>query len=484
MAATQRPEVAIPTTEPGVIAPPAGETIPEATLGEMFRAELGPSYDPVQADQFYAAHQLIEQFFQAPTAHDRKNITGQLEATQIDPNVLGRLCRIREHWPALPGGGVFYINQKIGPRFARYFLGVPKAYDRTKSWPMLIQLPEPTAFLTQPEPDSAQVVQIYTRWINDELALHADAVVLMPLLDLDDLYGPSYAGMNSVIDPLRDAPEHVNIDPARVYLRGHSLGAVGVWQIAIHYPTYFAAINPQAGSATEEWQQIRLMNLRNVLPIVWHDDTDQVIKVGFSRTLVNELKSERVPVLFDETHGLGHTPSASLIEGEYQKMRDIVRPLYPHDAWLQTNRPDVMLNRSDWLQIYQELNTGKEHIFPFHHGTGHMTLYTITCSMKAQISNNRIEASNDNVSTVRFYLNDQLANMAAPIQVVIDKKEKFKAIVKPSVDVMLKDQLVLGRGWRYYTGAIDIDMTPPLPATRPTTRPAHTGKIIVGAPPQ
>jgi hypothetical protein len=305
----------------------------------------------------------------------------------------------------------------------------------------------------------------------------------MPLLNLDDLYGPSYAGMNSVIDPVRDAPQHVNIDPARVYLRGHSLGAVGVWQIALHYPTYFAAINPMAGSATEEWQQIRLINLRNVLPLVWHDDADPVIKIGFARTLVNALKSEKVPVEFDETRGRGHTPTAEVVEGEYRKMRSTVRQLYPRQVWLQTNRPDVLLNRNDWLQIYQELNTGKEHILPFRHGTGHMTLYTITCSMKAEISNNHIEAVNDNVSTVRFYLNDQLANMAAPVSVVIDKKEKFKGLVKPGLDVMLKDQLVLGRGWRYYTGAVDIDMVPP-PQTQPTTRLTHTGKITVGTKPQ
>jgi hypothetical protein len=486
IAAGKRPEVAVPSTEPGAVAPPTGETIPQNVLDEMFRVELGPAYDPVQAPQLYDAHRLIEQYFLARTAAERKSVVGQLEATQIDPNILGRLCRIREHWPALAGGGVFYVNQKVGPREVRYFLGIPKAYDRTKAWPMVVDLPEATAFVANPAPSAAQVVKIYTDWISAELAKHPDAIVLMPLLNLDELYGPGYAGMNSVIDPVRDAPEHANIDPARVYLRGHSLGAVGVWQIAIHYPTYFASINVLAGSATEEWQQIRLMNLRNVLPVVWHDEADPVIKIGFARTLVNALRAEKVPVDFTETKGLGHTPSESVVESEYQMMRSRTRSLYPRQAWLQTNRPDVALNRSDWLQIYQELNTGREHIVPFRHGTAHMTLYQITCSIKAEVANNRINATNDNVSTLRFYLNDQLVNMAAPVQVVIDKKEKFKGIVKPSIDVMLKDQLVLGRGWRYYTGAVDIDMVPP-PATQPTTRSAtrpHKGKITVGPSPE
>jgi hypothetical protein len=44
---------------------------------------------------------------------------------------------------------------------------------------------------------------------------------------------------------------------------------------------------------------------------------------------------------------------------------------------------------------------------------------------------------------------------------------------------MLKDQLFLGRGWRYYTAVVDLDLAPPpattttttRPSTRPTTKP-------------
>ena len=60
---------------------------------------------------------------------------------------------------------------------------------------------------------------------------------------------------------------------------------------------------------------------------------------------------------------------------------------------------------------------------------------------------------------------------------------------------MLKDQLFLGRGWRYFTGVIDIDVTkhaefkpPTKPANQATAaRPGATtgpttrkGRIIVG----
>jgi hypothetical protein len=261
------------------------------------------------------------------------------------------------------------------------------------------------------------------------------------------------------------------------------MAAHGVWNLALHYPTYFAAINPMAGSANEDWQRLRVMNLRNVLPVVWHDDSDTVLKVNFSKTLVNALREQKVEVVFDETKGLGHVPSDDIVQAEYQKMRSRVRSLYPPQVWLQTNRPDALLNRNDWVQIDQELDTGKERRLFFHHGTGHMTIDDNSCSVKADISNNQITAASDNVDSMRFYVNDQMVNMAQPVTVVVNKKTKFKGIVKPSVSKMLSDQLFLGRGWRYFTGVIDVAMVDhpaTQPSTQPTTRGSHKGRILVG----
>jgi len=59
--------------------------------------------------------------------------------------------------------------------------------------------------------------------------------------------------------------------------------------------------------------------------------------------------------------------------------------------------------------------------------------------------------------------------------------QKFKAMLKPSVEEMLRDQLVVGRGWRYFTAVIDISMvTHDPPKTLPATRPLQKGRIIVG----
>lgn len=474
------PDVPVPANGPGAPPPPTQETVPAAQLQAMYRRELGDRYNPTQFDALLGAHQLIEQYFASPTAAQKKAIVAKLDATKLDPNLLGRLTRLRLHWPAMTGGGVFYVNRRIGPYDVRYFLGVPKTYDRTRPWPLVIQLPAAAPFLTDPPPDAGRIVQMYRSWISDELKRHGDAIVLMPLLNLDELYGPSYEGMNSVIQPLLDAPDHMNVDPARVYMVGQSMGGFAAWNLALHYPTYFAAFDALAGGADADFQKIRLMNLRNVLPVEWIDRDDKVVKPRLVEALMRTLRNLKIETVFEQTKGLGHVPPPELVENQYRQMRDRVRPLYPPQVWLQGDRPDVIFNRNDWVQIYQALDPGKDHRLYFRHGTGHMTETTNACGLKAEIRGNQITLAPDNVETLRLYLNDQMVDFSKPVTVLLNRKVIFRGMVKPSVAQMLEDQVFLGRGWRYYSGVIDLELID-IPVSAPATHPAvHKGRIIVG----
>ena len=398
---------------------------------------------------------------------------------------VGRLVRLRTHWPELAGGAVYYINQKRGPYDAKYFVGVPAGYDRTRSWPLVVKLPTTQAFATEPPPDAQEIVRIYTAWIKDELALHNDAVVVMPLLDLKELYGPGYAGMNDALQPIMDVADRVNIDPARVYLIGHSEAAHATWNLALHCPTYFAAINPLAGAASADWQRLRLANLSNVLPVVWCDDSDDVVKPQASKSLVKALRGLKQDVELVETKMLGHKPSDAVLEECYQKTRARTRDLYPRAVSIQSNRPDSIFNRNDWVQIWQPFSPGDDRRLYFRHGSGYMVVDDNSWRLDASIVANRIAVTTDNVESFRLYVNDQMMDLKQPVRVEVNKRVRFEGMVKPSIAGMLRDQVVLGRGWRYYCGEIDIDLAPPTTepttqtTTQPTTRP-HKGRIIVG----
>jgi hypothetical protein len=445
------------------------------TLAGMYRTELGPLFDPATVARLDEAHKLLEQYFAADSSDQRKAIVQQLDATGVAPPILGRMARLRMYWQKLEPG-VYFINEQVGPHAVRYFLGVPRGYDQTQSWPLVVKLPTANAFLTDPPPDADGVTRIYTQWIEDELADHSDALVLMPLLNLDELYGPGAIGMNLVMQPILHAAGQANIDPARVYLIGHSMAAHAVWNIAIHYPTYFAAINPLAGSANEVWQRIRLGDLRNVLPVVWHDASDTVIKVDESRAIVRYLRGMKYDVDYQETQSMGHAPTPQLVEQEYAKLRARIRALYPTDLFLQSDSPDTIFNRIDWLQIYQPLDPGPLSKLVFAHGSGGISIYRNGFRAVASVTApNTISIDTVNVQTLRIYLNDQMVDLGKPVSVKVNGKTRFSDVVPQSIDEMLKDQIFLGRGWRYFTAIIDLDLTEPTsrPSSQPSTRRAN-----------
>ena len=323
--------------------------------------------------------------------------------------------------------------------------------------PLVVKLPTADAFVVEPKPDPIQVTEIYSAWMRDELTKHSDAILIMPLLNLDELWGPSYAGMNSAIQPILDAANRANIDPARVYMMGHSMSAHATWNLALHYTTYLASFSALAGGASQDWERIRLTNLRNVLPVIWHDADDELIKIDVARQIVKILRTQKVNVEYIETKGIGHVPTDAIAEQCYQKMRSQTRQLYPPRVSIQSDRPDTMFNRNDWVQIYQPTHGGGEKKFFFNHGSGFMLIYPVAFNIDATLANNQITVTTQNVESMRFYVNDQIIDFNRAVSVIVNHKPRFEAFIKPSLEEMLKDQLFLGRGWRYFTGVIDID---------------------------
>jgi hypothetical protein len=451
-------------------------------LEGMYRTELGDKFNAADLPRLFEAHTLIEQYFTADSSQQRSDIVHKIDANGLDPGVVGRLVRIRMNWQPLESG-VYFINEQAGPNEVRYFLGVPKGYDFTRPWPLIVRLPVENAFLTNPPPDADRVVQIYTQWIETELAAHPDALVLMPLLNLDHLYGPGTTGMNLVMQPILNASGKANIDPARVYLIGHSMAARAVWNIAISYPTYFAGLDSLAGTASQVWQRVRLANLRNTRAVMWNDASDREVDIEEARELWRFLVRIKYDVDFTQTTDFGHIPPPAIVEDQYQKLRKAVRPLYPKTVFIQSSRLETIFNRCDWAQIYQPNKPGPARKVMFQNDGESMMDYEFPFRILATLGPdpNVITLDLRNARTVRLYLNDQMVDFSRPVTVLNYGKPVFHGMVKQSIDEMLKDQLFLGRGWRYYTGVIDIDFGEPA-ATQPVVPPVKRGTIDFTAP--
>jgi pimeloyl-ACP methyl ester carboxylesterase len=124
------------------------------------------------------------------------------------------------------------------------------------------------------------------------------------------------------------------VDKDRVYLQGHSLGAMATWEWALANPERFAAISPRAGIG----EPYRASRLKNVPAWVIHGDDDDVIPLASEEPMVLALQSQGAPVRLSVLKGVGHGMPADLDQQQVldwylrQSRSHLPSPPDPRDA--------------------------------------------------------------------------------------------------------------------------------------------------------
>lgn len=106
-----------------------------------------------------------------------------------------------------------------------------------------------------------------------------------------------------VMQVLAQVRKQYNIDPKRIYLMGHSLGAIGTWKVAAKYPDIWAALglfSGQGSIATAE-------QLKRIPEFVVHGDADPTVNVRGSRTMVAALRAVNAELVYIEVPGGNHS---------------------------------------------------------------------------------------------------------------------------------------------------------------------------------
>jgi poly(3-hydroxybutyrate) depolymerase len=190
-----------------------------------------------------------------------------------------------------------------------YRVFVPKSYTGTKPFPLIIALHG----LGQTE-DS--MPDRYSRRI-PALAEERQYIVASPLgFRVDGFYGSGIAASSDprerrnrefsekdVIEVLARMRADYKIDESRIYLMGHSMGAIGTWAIAAKYPDVWAALAPFAGMGSPATVE----RLRHIPQFVVHGDADPTVPVTGSRTMVEAMKKLGAEVTYIEVPGGNHT---------------------------------------------------------------------------------------------------------------------------------------------------------------------------------
>jgi predicted esterase len=92
------------------------------------------------------------------------------------------------------------------------------------------------------------------------------------------------------------------VNPDKVYVEGHSLGAMATWDWAMNNPERFAAISPRDGSGSA----FRVVRLKNVPVWVVHGGADDVILPAYGDQMVTALQAVGGTVKYSLLKGAPH----------------------------------------------------------------------------------------------------------------------------------------------------------------------------------
>jgi predicted peptidase len=115
--------------------------------------------------------------------------------------------------------------------------------------------------------------------------------------------GEYWTDTEALIALLDEVEKTYAVDPARVYLTGHSMGGFGTWYLAYRHPERFAAIAPMSAPFTVTAWATRLKDM----PIwAFHGAKDSLVPIGGDQELIDALKALGNIVRFTVLPGRDH----------------------------------------------------------------------------------------------------------------------------------------------------------------------------------
>lgn len=106
-----------------------------------------------------------------------------------------------------------------------------------------------------------------------------------------------------VLEVLQRMKAAYNVDESRIYLIGHSMGAIGTWALGAKYPQTWAALVSFSGTGSPSLAD----GMKGIPQFVVHGDADNTVNVSGSRNMVAALKKLNANVTYVEVPGGSHT---------------------------------------------------------------------------------------------------------------------------------------------------------------------------------
>jgi len=176
-----------------------------------------------------------------------------------------------------------------------YRLYVPTTYNKSRKYPLVVLLHGAGG-------DETNFIEAYQqRW--PKLA-EERGYILASVNGRGPLsgYRKENGGEQDVLDVMALVKERYNIDPARVYIGGHSMGGAGTWQVGLKYADKFAGLIPIAGSSAQVLPGLEAeMKAGPKLPVMMVCGVkDALVAVAGCRTVAEKAKTLNLPLRYAE----------------------------------------------------------------------------------------------------------------------------------------------------------------------------------------
>jgi predicted esterase len=201
-----------------------------------------------------------------------------------------------------------YLLESAG-EIMPYRMYVPTTYNGTKAYPLIVALHglggTEDAFFTNYDQKMPPLAERHGYIVAGVLGYRVDGSYGWGLGNPPADPSTRRVQENSerdVMQVLQLVRQQYKIDENRIYVMGHSMGAIGTWKIAPKFPDLWAAIGMFAGSGAPA----TLERIRHVPEYVVHGDADATVNVQGSRTMVAKAKELGIEVTYIEVPGGTH----------------------------------------------------------------------------------------------------------------------------------------------------------------------------------
>jgi predicted peptidase len=196
-----------------------------------------------------------------------------------------------------------------------YRLLKPENYDATRKYPLLIYLhgsgEKGNNNVSQMKPE------VVTFLLSPQMREKYPCFAMVPQCPRDDSWpkigypesGVSNAG-KMVLEVIEELEKEFSIDPQRLYIGGHSMGAYGTWDLIGRYPDLFAA----GFSISGAYLPARAALVKDVPLWAFQGDKDGNVSVKTVREMIAAVEKAGGKPKYTEYPGAGHGIASTVLQ--------------------------------------------------------------------------------------------------------------------------------------------------------------------------